>query len=381
MAPTTTSPESTGTSHVPCLVPPTRFLRIPRDPLTSEQTEMLSQFEQQLPDLIARLPEQDQAKHQRFCTRPCLLRYLRANKWVLAKAQMGLEKTLQWRSEYRPDEITPDEIEHESIKGKMYVNGYDLFGRAVVYMRQRLNHTNEAKSQMRHLVFTLERAVQILPQTPDETPESLTLVIDCEGWSMSNSVPLGTARETLHILGAHYPERLGVALILNAPWLFWTFFKLVSPFIDPVTRKKIQFVDLNTQQSIPLHSFSSFETITYDPRAHTGVATKTTEGGTMNKTDSAASSPSVSDLAAQLVARNQGRDNVPFAQTLSDVAAEANKAAAKKKAKNNEIWTNLRNHFSNDYLEHTIGGALSFDYLHKESWPYYRYLYEQGRQA
>lgn len=29
-----------------------------------------------------------------------------------------------------------------------------------------------------------------------------------------------------------------------APWFFWPFFRIISPFIDPVTRSKIKFVDL-----------------------------------------------------------------------------------------------------------------------------------------
>ena len=45
----------------------------------------------------------------------------------------------------------------------------------------------------------------------------------------------------LHIIQAHYPERLGLALIINVPYIVNAFFKLIMPFVDPVTREKVKF--------------------------------------------------------------------------------------------------------------------------------------------
>jgi len=39
----------------------------------------------------------------------------------------------------------------------------------------------------------------------------------------------------------HYPERLGKAVAINVPFLVHTFFKLVLPFVDPITRAKLAF--------------------------------------------------------------------------------------------------------------------------------------------
>lgn len=40
---------------------------------------------------------------------------------------------------------------------------------------------------------------------------------------------------------SHYPERLGAALISNVPFFIRTFFKMITPFIDPITRNKMKF--------------------------------------------------------------------------------------------------------------------------------------------
>jgi hypothetical protein len=41
----------------------------------------------------------------------------------------------------------------------------------------------------------------------------------------------------LYILQNHYPERLGLALIINVPTLINLFFKAVMPFVDPSKRR------------------------------------------------------------------------------------------------------------------------------------------------
>ena len=52
---------------------------------------------------------------------------------------------------------------------------------------------------------------------------------------------ISTARQVLNILQTHYPERLGAAIIAHLPWLLYGFYKLINPFIDPVTRAKMVF--------------------------------------------------------------------------------------------------------------------------------------------
>eukprot|EP01104_Vermistella_antarctica_P020231 TRINITY_DN857_c0_g1_i1.p2 TRINITY_DN857_c0_g1~~TRINITY_DN857_c0_g1_i1.p2 ORF type:complete len:165 (+),score=24.58 TRINITY_DN857_c0_g1_i1:721-1215(+) len=53
---------------------------------------------------------------------------------------------------------------------------------------------------------------------------------------------LSTAKDSLAILQNHYPERLGMAFFLRAPWLFRSFFGILRWFLNSGTKKKIQFV-------------------------------------------------------------------------------------------------------------------------------------------
>ena len=50
-----------------------------------------------------------------------MTRYSRASKWNFADAQKRIKATIEWRREYKPDLIPPDEVRIEGETGKMYV--------------------------------------------------------------------------------------------------------------------------------------------------------------------------------------------------------------------------------------------------------------------
>lgn len=45
------------------------------------------------------------------------------------------------------------------------------------------------------------------------------------------------------VFSNYYPDTLGVALVLNSPWLFSGCWTLIKPWIDPVTATKVVFTD------------------------------------------------------------------------------------------------------------------------------------------
>jgi hypothetical protein len=54
-------------------------------------------------------------------------RYMRASKWNPADAQKRIKATLEWRRDFKPDLIPPDEVQIESETGKMYVGSNTFF--------------------------------------------------------------------------------------------------------------------------------------------------------------------------------------------------------------------------------------------------------------
>ncbi|CAK1362446.1 CRAL-TRIO domain-containing protein [Cercospora beticola] len=176
-------------------------------------------------------------RERMFLTRECLLRYLRATKWVTADALKRLQGTLSWRREYGADTFTHDYISPENETGKQIQLGFDKEQRPCLYLNPGRQNTKMSDRQIHHLCYMLDRTLEMMPAGQ----ESNCLIINFKN-AKSGAIPtMGQARAVLDILQNHNPERLGRALITDTPWYVNAFFKVISPFIDPVTREKMKF--------------------------------------------------------------------------------------------------------------------------------------------
>ena len=80
-----------------------------------------------------------------------------------------------------------------------------------MYLLPQNQNTKTNPKQVEHLVYMLERTLDIAP--PGQ--ESLALLIDFRNSSAGSQPSIGTARQVMSILQGHYPERLGRALITH----------------------------------------------------------------------------------------------------------------------------------------------------------------------
>jgi hypothetical protein len=57
---------------------------------------------------------------RRWLDRPdTIARYMRASKWKLDEARKRIKGTIEWRREFQPELIPPDEVKIEAATGKM----------------------------------------------------------------------------------------------------------------------------------------------------------------------------------------------------------------------------------------------------------------------
>ncbi|KAI3460010.1 hypothetical protein Pfo_016673 [Paulownia fortunei] len=198
---------------------------------------------------VRRLIGPQSGKLALYCSDATISRYLRARNWNVKKAVKMLKATLKWRLEYKPEEIRWDDVAVEAETGKIYRSSYkDKYGRPVLVMRPRCQNSKSIKGQIKYLVYCMENAILNLPQDQ----EQMVWLIDFHGFSMSN-ISIKVTRETAHVLQEHYPERLGVAILYDAPKIFEPFWTVAKPFLEPKTANKVKFVysdDPNTNKII-----------------------------------------------------------------------------------------------------------------------------------
>ncbi|TPX38310.1 hypothetical protein SmJEL517_g00131 [Synchytrium microbalum] len=222
---------------------PTEF--DPKKDLTPEQLTMLEEFRAQLPELLIsrELIEnaEDDDEDMAQLTDEEIAEIRKEEEVWTDDAFDRLEATLKWRRTYKPHKITPDDIVEESLTGKIYVNGFDQIGRPILYLCPKRENTKNHDQQLKHTVFVMETAIKMM----SKGVEQVIIAIDYEGVSMRTAPPLAITRRFLDTIGAHYPERMGIGFVVNPSWYLWIALGLASPFMDPVTKAKINFVSLS----------------------------------------------------------------------------------------------------------------------------------------
>lgn len=187
--------------------------------------------------LVARLRKEGLLDGE-FCTDEEVTRFLKARNFDPAKSYKMIREAILWRREARPQALTPKSVEEQAVTGKTYVAGRDAYGRPVIVMDSSCENSKDHAAKINFLLFNLEYAKMLMRGSVDKW----VLFIYLDKFSFWSMPPMKTSKETNNCLMQRYPERLGHCILYNAPTLFNVLWKVVSPFIDPRTKKKILFM-------------------------------------------------------------------------------------------------------------------------------------------
>ncbi|CAH1109477.1 unnamed protein product [Psylliodes chrysocephalus] len=198
--------------------------------------------EADLKELKNRMKLIAEADPSQFHNEFSLKRYLRAFKTV-DDAFKAILKTNKWRKEYGVETLTPEtpEIKKNLEANKARVLKYrDMIGRPVVYIPAK-NHNasnRDIDELTKFIVYCLEDACK---KCFEEVVDNLCIVFDLQDFGVT-CMDYQLVKNLIWLLSRHYPERLGVCLIINSSSLFASCWAVIRGWLDENTTSKVTFV-------------------------------------------------------------------------------------------------------------------------------------------
>ncbi|KAJ4895114.1 Sec14p-like phosphatidylinositol transfer family protein [Raphanus sativus] len=168
-------------------------------------------------------------------------RFLRARDMDIEKASVLFLKYLAWRKTVLPKGHIPEsEIANDLSHNKVCMQGHDKKGRPILVIVGNRHNPSKGNPEefKRFVVYALEKICARIPRGE----EKFRAIVDLQGWGYSNCDIRGYLA-ALSTLQDCYPERLDKLYFVRAPYIFMTAWKVIYPFVDTKTRKKIVFVE------------------------------------------------------------------------------------------------------------------------------------------
>ncbi|TNV76633.1 hypothetical protein FGO68_gene711 [Halteria grandinella] len=170
-----------------------------------------------------------------------LWKFLWARDFDVPKAIEMYKKSLAWRLDFKPDEITAESIKPILMSERVIVTGQDKEGRACLVITSRHHTPGEftIEEMTRYGIFHLEKAIK---EGEARGQSKFCAIVNRHGMTMANQ-DRAFMQHFVQVLQNNYPERLGVLYIVEINWIFRMFFTFIKVFLSQATIDKIKLLD------------------------------------------------------------------------------------------------------------------------------------------
>lgn len=169
------------------------------------------------------------------------------------KTRDMLTQALKWRKDNNVDKVMEEKMEKSDLHAKVWphgVIGYDKNGRPIYCERVGQTDPSSLMEQLtmeelqRFHVRSMEQVTFLKDRLSQKRGVMLykhNVILDLNGLGMSimSSSFYKPFKSLIDIDQYYYPETLNKLYMVNAPWIFRTFWAIVKPWIDPATRERI----------------------------------------------------------------------------------------------------------------------------------------------
>jgi len=166
-----------------------------------------------------------------------------------------LDSCLKWREEAKADEIRVAKYPNEQQFREQWPTGFHGVGKnGHPILIERPGQCDPDKvfkqftwDEIRNFhIQTMERLVELKENITKDSGELCykhIVILDLDGIGLSHmgSKFYGPMKQLINIDQFFYPETLHVMVITNSSWVFKALWKICSPWIDPLTKQRIQW--------------------------------------------------------------------------------------------------------------------------------------------
>jgi hypothetical protein len=188
------------------------------------------------------------------------IRFLRGQKENVDNAVKALLATAEFRKETRADSLTVDDCRAYHDRRVTFIDGFDKEQLPVLncLCHRHSPQERDIEEVKNFIIYVIDKALKM--SKPDV--EKLAIIFDLTQFSMK-IMDFECTKVFVTILQTHYPEILGQAYIVNAPFIFRACWAVIRPWLDPVTAAKVQFI-----RADQLTNFIEFDQISEEVRTN-----------------------------------------------------------------------------------------------------------------
>lgn len=201
-------------------------------------------------------------------------RMIRAEKYDVDKAVKRAIDHSVWRKQVLgPEGSIPDDHVREQLEEeKVFLQIETRSNRPLLFVQVKKHSPNKTDLEVlkKFVVYSLETATYFLDSPEYGNPDgTMDVLFDIRGMTWANFDVAGL-KSSFTVLAQAFPERIHKIYMLDPPYLFDMIWKIVKPFVDPVSREKVEF----------LHGDKGVETLKdaigeeYLPQEVTGLDTR-----------------------------------------------------------------------------------------------------------
>ncbi|GAU19516.1 hypothetical protein TSUD_303300 [Trifolium subterraneum] len=182
-----------------------------------------------------------------------LLKFLRARDFKVKEAFTMIKNTIQWRKEFKIDELLFDEnLSDEYLEKTVYMHGYDKEGHPVCYniygefdnkevYKKTFSDEEKRQKFLRWRIQFLEKSIRKL----DFNPGGICTIVQVNDLKNSPGPTKWELRQAtkqaLQLLQDNYPEFVAKQVFINVPWWYLAVNRMISPFLTQRTKSKFVF--------------------------------------------------------------------------------------------------------------------------------------------